>query len=59
MRVVSTATGPADLLVNCTSVGLADPAATFKELPVRADAAHGDLVLADPFVLGERDFAIG
>jgi len=29
---------PADLLVNCTSVGLADPSSTFKELPLRADA---------------------
>jgi shikimate dehydrogenase len=28
----------ADLLVNCTSVGLADPLRTFKDLPVRADA---------------------
>lgn len=26
-----------DLLVNCTSVGLHDPSATFKDLPVRAD----------------------
>ena len=52
VRVVSTATGPADLLVNCTSVGLADPAATFKELPVRADclseyACVVDLVYRD------------
>jgi shikimate dehydrogenase len=28
---------PADILVNCTSVGLDDPAATFKALPLRAD----------------------
>jgi shikimate dehydrogenase len=28
----------ADLLVNCTSVGLADPLRTFKDLPVGADA---------------------
>jgi shikimate dehydrogenase len=28
----------ADLLVNCTSVGLADPSSTFKELPLGADA---------------------
>jgi shikimate dehydrogenase len=28
----------ADLLVNCTSVGLADPSSTFKDLPVEADA---------------------
>jgi len=36
VRAVVTAE-PADLLVNCTSVGLADPSGTFKELPVRAD----------------------
>jgi shikimate dehydrogenase len=29
---------PADVLVNCTSVGLADPSRTFKELPLSADA---------------------
>jgi shikimate dehydrogenase len=29
---------PADLLINCTSVGLADPSRTFKDLPLRADA---------------------
>jgi shikimate dehydrogenase len=29
---------PADLLVNCTSVGLADPLRTFKDLPVEVDA---------------------
>jgi shikimate dehydrogenase len=29
--------GPADLLVNCTSIGLDDPEATFKHLPVSAD----------------------
>jgi shikimate dehydrogenase len=29
---------PADLLVNCTSVGLADPSRTFKDLPLQADA---------------------
>jgi shikimate dehydrogenase len=28
---------PAEVLVNCTSVGLHDPAATFKEIPVNAD----------------------
>jgi shikimate dehydrogenase len=28
----------ADLLINCTSVGLADPSRTFKDLPLRADA---------------------
>jgi shikimate dehydrogenase len=30
--------GPADLLVNATSVGLRHPSTTFKELPLRADA---------------------
>jgi shikimate dehydrogenase len=29
---------PADLLVNCTSVGLVDPSRTFKDLPVEVDA---------------------
>ena len=29
---------PADLLINCTSVGLADPSSTFKDLPLQADA---------------------
>jgi len=29
---------PADVLVNCTSVGLTDPSSTFKELPVKADS---------------------
>jgi shikimate dehydrogenase len=28
---------PAEILVNCTSVGLADPSRTFKDLPVTAD----------------------
>jgi shikimate dehydrogenase len=28
---------PADLLINCTSVGLADPSSTFKDLPLQAD----------------------
>jgi shikimate dehydrogenase len=28
---------PAGLLINCTSVGLDDPGATFKQLPLRAD----------------------
>jgi shikimate dehydrogenase len=29
---------PADVLINCTSVGLADPSITFKELPLKADS---------------------
>jgi shikimate dehydrogenase len=32
------ALAPAELLVNCTPVGLADPLTTFKELPLNADA---------------------
>jgi shikimate dehydrogenase len=44
--------GPAEVLVNCTSVGLHDPAATFKELPVTSDdigeyACVVDLVYRD------------
>jgi shikimate dehydrogenase len=35
---VAQGAAPADLLVNCTSVGLTDPAETFKELPLIADA---------------------
>lgn len=29
---------PAEVLVNCTSVGLTDPSSTFKNLPLRADS---------------------
>ena len=48
----STAPGPAEVLVNCTSVGLHDPAETFKEIPVNADdlgeyACVVDLVYRD------------
>ncbi len=32
------APGPAEALVNCTSVGLADPLTTFKDLPLSADS---------------------
>jgi shikimate dehydrogenase len=32
------APGSADVLVNCTSVGLADPLTTFKDLPLSADS---------------------
>jgi shikimate dehydrogenase len=31
---------PADLLVNCTAVGLGDPSRTFKDLPLRADGVR-------------------
>ena len=34
---VAGAPAPAELLVNCTSVGLADPSRTFKDLPLTAD----------------------
>jgi len=51
---VAAVDGPvaAEVLVNCTSVGLHDPAATFKELPVNADdigeyACVVDLVYRD------------
>jgi shikimate dehydrogenase len=37
----------ADLLVNATSVGLADPAATFKDLPVAADAVGDYAIVVD------------
>jgi shikimate dehydrogenase len=38
--------GPADIVVNCTSVGLHDPDATFKALPVEADSWDaGNLVV--------------
>jgi shikimate dehydrogenase len=38
---------PADLLVNCTSVGLADPSSTFKDLPLRADALKAYACVVD------------
>ncbi len=50
-RVVESAE-PADLLVNCTSVGLDDPAATFKALPLSADALDEYSVAVD-LVYGE------
>jgi shikimate dehydrogenase len=37
VEAVDAATG-AEVLVNCTSVGLTDPSSTFKELPVKADS---------------------
>jgi shikimate dehydrogenase len=37
---------PADIVVNCTSIGLHDPEATFKALPLRADdLSAGSLVV--------------
>jgi shikimate dehydrogenase len=38
---------PADLLVNCTSVGRGNPAETFKSLPVTADALDGYQCIID------------
>jgi shikimate dehydrogenase len=38
---------PADLLVNCTSVGLSDVSTTFKELPLSADATREYTCLVD------------
>jgi shikimate dehydrogenase len=38
---------PADLLVNCTSVGLKDADATFKELPLDADTVGNHCYVVD------------
>jgi shikimate dehydrogenase len=38
---------PADLLVHCTSIGLADPSTTFKDLPFGADALDGYACVVD------------
>jgi len=45
---------PADLLVNCTAAGLADPTATFKQLPLRADDLEGFQCIVD-LVYGKRE----
>ena len=46
--------GPADLLVNCTSVGLDASAQTFKELPIEADGLGSYCALVDlVYVEGE------
>jgi shikimate dehydrogenase len=39
--------GPADIIVNCTSVGLHDPDATFKALPLVADEMGAGRVVVD------------
>ena len=39
--------GAADIIVNCTSVGLADPDATFKALPLRADSLNAGSCVVD------------
>jgi shikimate dehydrogenase len=48
---------PSDFLVNCTAAGLSDPAATFKELPLRADDLSGFLCVAD-LVYGKEETAL-
>jgi shikimate dehydrogenase len=48
---------PADLLVNCTSVGLVDQAATFKELPLGADAL-GEYACVVDLVYRDGDTAL-
>jgi shikimate dehydrogenase len=37
----------ADIVVNCTSVGLTDPEATFKTLPVQADELGAGSLVVD------------
>jgi len=37
----------ADIVVNCTSVGLSDPGATFKTLPIRADELGAGSLVVD------------
>jgi len=39
--------GRADIVVNCTSVGLADPDATFKALPLQADSLDAGSCVVD------------
>ena len=39
--------GSADIVVNCTSVGLHDPSATFKELPLTADDLGAGCTVVD------------
>jgi shikimate dehydrogenase len=48
---------PAEIVVNCTSVGLHDPEATFKALPVQADELDaGSLVVDMVYRAGETRF---
>ena len=42
-----TAAAPADIVINCTSVGLHDPSATFKALPLRADELGAGSLVVD------------
>jgi shikimate dehydrogenase len=46
VRAIGT-TGGADIVVNCTSVGLADPEATFKALPLQADELGAGSLVVD------------
>jgi shikimate dehydrogenase len=52
-----TEVAPADILVNCTSVGLTDVSTTFKELPVTADAV-GDFSCLVDLVYRDGDTAL-
>jgi shikimate dehydrogenase len=54
---VAQGAAPADLLVNCTSVGLTDPAETFKELPLIADAL-GEYACVVDLVYRDGDTAL-
>jgi shikimate dehydrogenase len=47
VTAVPGAAPPAEALVNCTAAGLADPATTFKELPVTADVLGEYAVVVD------------
>jgi shikimate dehydrogenase len=42
-----TSAAPADILINCTSIGLDGSTSTFKELPVRADQLDGYRCVVD------------
>jgi shikimate dehydrogenase len=39
--------GPAEIVVNCTSIGLLDPEETFKALPVKADEMGAERLVVD------------
>jgi shikimate dehydrogenase len=45
--VAVTAAEPAEIVVNCTSVGLHDPAQTFKTLPLQADSLDAGSLVVD------------
>lgn len=52
-----TAVHPADIVINCTSVGLDDPTTTFKELPLNADSL-GDYSCLVDLVYRDGDTAL-